>query len=74
MLMSIIAVMTITMSKADEKTITTQQFVSNIAEVPTKVGNWFTNEVQKTKEYQKNSFAEAKKKWPWNKIFKGTNE
>lgn len=75
MLMSIIAVMTITMSKADDKpTMTPNQFVTNIAEVPAKVSVWFTSEVEKTKEYQKNSFAEAKKKWPWNKIFKGDNE
>ena len=59
-------------AKSEEvKTITPQEFVSNVAEVPSKVGNWFTGEVEKTKEFQKKSFAEAKTKWPWNVIFKG---
>ena len=39
-------------AKSEEKTITPQEFVSNVAEVPGKVGNWFTNEVEKTKAYQ----------------------
>ena len=48
-------------AKADEKkTITPQEFVSNVAEVPGKVGNWFTGEVEKTKEYQKKSWAKTK--------------
>jgi|TARA_A100001011_G_scaffold15680_1_gene16337 predicted outer membrane protein len=47
-------------AKSDEKTITPQEFVSNVAEVPGKVGNWFTSEVEKTKEYQKKSWAKTK--------------
>ena len=47
-------------AKSDEKTITPQEFVSNVAEVPGKVGNWFTGEVEKTKEYQKKSWAKTK--------------
>jgi len=47
-------------AKSDEKTITPQEFVSNVAEVPDKVGNWFTSEVEKTKEYQKKSWAKTK--------------
>ena len=39
--------------------------------MPNKVSNFVNNEVEKTKEYQKKSWAEAKTKWPWNKIFKG---
>ena len=58
-------------AKSEEKTITPKEFVSNVAEVPGKVGNWFTGEVEKTKEYQKASWDEVKTKWPWNKIFKG---
>ena len=27
-------------AKAEDKTITPQEFVSNVAEVPSKVGNW----------------------------------
>ena len=30
-------------------------------------------EVEKTKKHQKETWAEAKTKWPWNKIFKGDN-
>ena len=48
-------------AKSDEnKTITPTEFVSNVAEVPGKVGNWFTGEVEKTKEYQKKSWAKTK--------------
>ena len=54
------------MASAEEKTMT-----QKINEMPTKVGNWFSGEVEKTKEFQKKSFAEAKTKWPWNVIFKG---
>ena len=43
----------------------------SINELPNKVGTWFNGEVEKTKEFQKASWAEAKTKWPWNKIFKG---
>jgi len=58
-------------AKADEKTITPQEFGQVISEVPTKVSNFVQNEVSKTKEYQTKVWAEAKTKWPWNKIFKG---
>ena len=70
---SIVAVIliSISMANADEKSITPKEFATKVSEVPSKVGNWFTNEVEKTKEYQANSFAEMKKKWPWNQIFKG---
>mgnify|MGYP001319520981 CR=1 FL=1 len=57
-------------AKSDEKTITPKEFVSNVAEVPGKVGNWFTGEVEKTKEYQAKSWAEMKTKWPFT-MFKG---
>ena len=57
---ALVAVILISMNMAsadDKKTITPQEFVSNVAEVPGKVGNWFTGEVEKTKEYQVESFA-----------------
>ena len=58
-------------SLADEKkTITPKEFATTISEVPNKVGNFLTNEVEKTKEYQKKSWAEMKTKWPWT-MFKG---
>mgnify|MGYP003313159638 CR=1 FL=1 len=47
-----------------------KEFVSNVAEVPGKVGNWFTGEVEKTKAYQTKVWSEAKTKWPWT-MFKG---
>ena len=69
---SLVAVIFISMSmaNAEEKTITPKEFASNVAEVPSKVGNWFTNEVEKTKAYQTKVWSEAKTKWPWT-MFKG---
>ena len=55
-------------AKSEEKTITPQEFVSNVAEVPGKVGNWLTSEVEKTKAYQTKVWSEAKNKWPWNML------
>ena len=69
--MVLVILISVSMAKADEKSITPKEFATKVSEVPSKVGNWFTNEVEKTKEYQANSFAEMKKKWPWNQIFKG---
>ena len=62
-------------AKSEEvKTITPQEFVSNVAEVPSKVGNWFTGEVEKTKAYQTKVWSEAKNKWPWNMLKSKNNE
>ena len=59
-------------SLADEKkTITPKEFAQNISEVPNKVGNFLTSEVEKTKAYQKETWSKTMKTWPWNKIFKG---
>ena len=71
---SLVAVILISVSMAnaeEQKTYTPKETIKAFAEVPSKVGNWFTGEVEKTKEFQKKSFAEAKTKWPWNVIFKG---
>lgn len=58
-------------SLADEKkTITPQEFATTLSEVPNKVGNFLTNEVEKTKAYQTKVWSETMKTWPWNKIFK----
>ena len=59
-------------ARAEDKKITPQEFVSNVAEVPSKVGNWLTGEVEKTKEYQTKVWSEAKTKWPWT-MFKSKN-
>ena len=71
---SLVAVILISMSMAnadEKKSITPKEFATTISEVPTKVGNFINSEVEKTKEYQKKTWAEVKTKWPWNKIFKG---
>ena len=54
----------------EKKTITPKEFVTTLSEVPNKVGNFISSEVDKTKEYQKKSWAEMKTKWPWT-MFKG---
>ena len=71
---SLVAVIliSVSMANAEEKTITPKEFVSNVAEVPSKVGNWFSGEVEKTKEYQTKVWSEAKTKWPWT-MLKGKN-
>ena len=51
-------------------TIDPQEFVSNVAQVPGKLVTFIGNEVEKTKEYQANSWAEMKTKWPFT-MFKG---
>jgi hypothetical protein len=62
-------------SLADEnKTITPQEFATTLSEVPNKVGNFLTNEVEKTKAYQTKVWSETMKTWPWNKIFKKDEE
>ena len=62
---SLVAVIfiSLSMANAEDKKL-------SINELPNKVGTWFNGEVEKTKEFQKASWAQAKTKWPWNKIFK----
>ena len=72
-LASLVAVILISMSMAsaeEQKTYTPKETIKAFAEVPSKVGNWFTGEVEKTKEYQAKSWAEMKSKWPFT-MFKG---
>ena len=73
MVVAIAAFLMITgVAKAEDKSITPQEFVSNVAEVPSKVGSWLTGEVEKTKAYQTKVWSEAKNKWPWT-MFKSKN-
>ena len=51
-----------------------QEFVKTVSEVPSKVGTWFTGEVEKTKAYQTKVWSEAKNKWPWNMLKSKNNE
>ena len=60
-------------AKSEEKTITPQEFVSNVAEVPGKLVTFIGNEVDKTKEYQAKSWADMKTKWPFT-MFKGKSD
>ena len=72
---SLVAVIliSISMASADEKTITPKEFGTAIAETPGKIVKFISSEVDKTKEYQKNSWAEIKTKWPWT-MLKGKND
>ena len=71
--LAILVFMLITgVAKAEDKTITPQEFVTNVAEVPGKLVTFIGSEVEKTKAYQTKVWSEAKTKWPWT-LFKGTN-
>ena len=67
---SLVAVIfiSISMSSAEEKTITPKEFGTTIAQTPGKLANFISNEVNKTKEYQKKSWAEMKTKWPFTML------
>ena len=69
---SLVAVIliSVSMAKAEEKTITPKEFATAVSEVPGKFGNFIKGEVDKTKEYQAKSWAEMKTKWPFT-MFKG---
>ena len=70
MMITIVALMTATMAKSDEKTITPQEFGNAIAETPGKLVNFIQGEVEKTKEYQAKSWASSKEQMTnnWNTI------
>ena len=59
-----------TSTLAEDKTITPKEFANNVSQVPGKLVTFFQGEVEKTKEYQKKSWANMKTKWPWT-MFKG---
>ena len=70
---SLIAVIFISMNMAnaeEQKTYTPQETLKTFSEVPGKIGNWFSGEVEKTKDYQAKSWADMKSKWPFT-MFKG---
>ena len=73
--LAILAFMLITgVAKSDEqKTITPQEFVSNVAEVPGKLVTFIGSEVEKTKQYQAKSWADMKTKWPFT-MLKGKSD
>ena len=57
-------------AKSEEKTITPQEFVTSVSEVPSKVSNFIQSEVSKTKEYQTKVWADQKVKNAemWSKL------
>ena len=57
-------------AKADEKSITPTEFKDAIVNIPSAVSEFGKSEWEKTKDFQKKSWAEAKNQWPWNQIFK----
>ena len=64
-----VILVSINMASADEKkTITPQEFASNVAEVPGKLVNFIGSEVEKTKAYQTKVWSETMKSWPWNML------
>jgi len=65
MMLTVVALMTATIAKSEEKKVTPKEFGNAIAETPAKLVNFISGEVEKTKEYQKKSWAEMKTKWPW---------
>ena len=58
----------------EEKTITPQEFVSNVVEVPGKLVKFIGSEVEKTKSYQAKSWADMKTKWPFTMIKKNATQ
>jgi len=69
-IMIIAMVLFSTSTLAEDKTITPKEFANNVSQVPGKLVTFFQGEVEKTKEYQKKSWADMKTKWPWT-MFKG---
>ncbi len=70
---SLVAVIFISMNMAnaeEQKTYTPKETLEAFASVPGKLSNFVSGEVEKTKEYQKKSWAEMKTKWPFT-MFKG---
>ena len=73
MMITIAVLMTMTMAKSDEpKTLT--DIANDVKQLPQTVSSWGKSEWEKTKAYQKQGWAEAKTKWPWNQIFKSEAE
>ena len=71
----LVTVILISMNMAsadDKKTITPQEFVTNVTEVPGKLVTFIGSEVEKTNAYQTKVWSEAKTKWPWT-MLKGKN-
>ena len=73
-LLMIATVLFTTNAIAEDKKITPQEYGTALAETPAKLVNFISGEVDKTKEYQKKTWSEAKTKWPWKHLFKTDSE
>ena len=70
---SLVAVVAISISMAnaeEQKTYTLTEVKTAVVNIPANVGNFLTNEVEKTKEYQAKSWASSKEQMTnnWNTI------
>ena len=52
------------------KTITLTEVVEDVKNLPSNTQNFLTSEWEKTKKYQKESWEDTKKMWPWKHFFK----
>ncbi len=48
---------------AEDRTYTISDTLNTVGQIPTKVSTHISNEIEKTKEFQKASWAEVKFKW-----------
>ena len=48
---------------AEDRTYTISDTLTRVGQIPTKVSNHISNEIVKTKEFQKANWAELKYKW-----------
>jgi len=60
MLLTIITLLTMSVAKSEEKTVTVTEFTNTVKQIPSNVSNWATNEWTDIKEYQKASWQAGK--------------
>ena len=48
---------------ADDRTFTIQDTIHTVSQIPVKVAGFVSDEIEKTKEFQKAQWAEVKFKW-----------
>tara|TARA_B100000424_G_scaffold37717_1_gene25468 strand:+ start:1550 stop:1768 length:219 start_codon:yes stop_codon:yes gene_type:complete len=60
MIMFFLTLFSFTTTAKAESDMTINEFANNIASVPGKIFTWLSNEVEKTKEYQKKVWSESK--------------
>ena len=59
-IMALVILLATSPARADDKSITPQEFATAISEVPGKVSNFIASEVEKTKQFQKENWANTK--------------